>query len=137
MRRKIQNQIQSKHFNNLTSFRNAVIYLNFTGSMTSFHTHRSTSLYAVQLLPSSTVSLLSAQANTDRLPFPFTTFSLPLSSVLSLSPLSPSLQTLSVVLASSSFGSPCLEINHIHRTPELAMGAGWDQGPRWTNSNSI
>ncbi len=45
---------------------------------------------------------------------------------LPLSPFSPSLQTVTVVPASSSFGSPCLKINHIHGTPELTMGAGWD-----------
>lgn len=52
-------------------------------------------------------------------------------------PLFPSLQTAAVVPASSPFGSLCLEINHIHTTPELLTGAGWDQGPRWTISNSI
>lgn len=31
----------------------------------------------------------------------------------------------------------CLEINHSHRTPELIMAPGWDQGPRWSDSNSI
>lgn len=42
-----------------------------------------------------------------------------------------------MVSASSPFGSFCLEINVIHITLELPMGAGWDQGPMWINSNKI
>lgn len=30
-----------------------------------------------------------------------------------------------------------MEINHIHRTPELIMEPWWAQGPRWSDSNSI